>query len=91
MNGTNRNGILYGLHNGLDMIINLVAILIAYSAAAYFFEPSVGIGNVTIIFTFVILLISSFVYQLFDINRPVAFGSYVGSIMPIIKANILFF
>ena len=91
MNGTNRNGIAFGIHNGLDMIINLLAVLFAYSAVSYFIEPSVKLGNTTILCVFIALLLSTIIYQGFDINRPVGFASYAGSIMPIVKANLVFF
>ena len=89
--GGNRSSISVVVHNGLDMIVNLLAILFSYSMVSYFVEPAVKLDNTTILFVFVIILISSFIYQIFDINRPIGFASYVGSVLPIIKANVVFF
>ena len=91
MNGGNRSGISIVLYNGLDMIINALAVLIAYSVCSYFVEPAIPLGNTTILAVFVIVFASSLLYQAFDINRPVGFASYAGSVMPVFKANFVFF
>ena len=93
MNGNNRNSISVALQNGLDMLINLLAVLGAYTIVSYFVEEEakLRISNPAILILFVILLFSSLIYQSFDINRPIGFASYVGSILPILKANVIIF
>lgn len=91
MNGNNRSSTAAAIQNGFDMILNLLAVLGSYSIASYFLEPQVNIGHTAILVVFVILIISSLIYQAFDVNRPVGFASYVGSILPLLKANLTLF
>lgn len=93
MNGNNKSSISIAFQNGLDMLINLLAVLGSYTLVSHFFkeEATLKIGNKEILIVFIILLFSSMLYQSFDINRPIGFASYVGSILPMLKANVLLF
>lgn len=84
-------GLFTAMENGLDMVINLIAMLVAYMFAAVAFTPTVLFDATTLILIFLTLLASSLVYQAFDVNRYVSSMNLMRNSMLIVRANFVFY
>ncbi len=81
------------IENGLDMMINLLVFYASYILIIVFGMPvAVHIeATNTMILLFVITVISSFVYQFFNLYKPIPYVGTNYSLSPIILANLTFF
>ena len=83
------------LEDGLDMVLNLISFLGAYVftiiALAEDTAPVLITDAKVQILLFLAILLSSFVYQLFNVNKPVPYIRTRSTISNIILANTLYF
>lgn len=87
-----KNNILATIENCLDVFINAIVILASYMLSLAICGPDVHIASYQSLFSiFAVLLFSVFLYQVFDLYRPIPrfSGSYY--VLPVLKANITLF
>lgn len=92
MSDDNRS-VLTILENALDMVLNFSAFISAYIIIYPLIEtPSVLLNNSkTQFILFVSVVVSSLVYQLFNLYKPIPYVNANYSVSGIILANVLFF
>jgi len=81
------------LENGIDMILNLAAMLMAYVFAVLIKEP-VGSGldsPYTMLFIFAVVIMQSFFFISMNMYRQISFERRYVLFMSILRANLIFF
>ena len=87
-----KKSILSMIENGLDMLLNLLSFVTAYIISVGFSEPSLNLGDLGVALTvFIAVLLSSFVYQFFNVYRPVYYGKETYTISATVLANVIFY
>ena len=92
MNNENNN-LFSMIENGLDMIINMAAFFAAYVLMLTLRMPAtVSIeSSSTLSMLFLAVIVSSFVYQLFNLYRPIPYIGMRIALSPVLFANLTFF
>ncbi len=92
MRNDNHNPI-HIIENGIDMMINLAAFYAAYVIIVALGMPVVILidSTKTMLMIFALIIISSFVYQFFNLYKPIPYIGTTYSLSPVIFANISFF
>lgn len=92
MNNDNRNPFSM-LENGLDMVINMAAFFVSYILMIALRMPAtVSLESTTTLsMLFIGVIVSSFIYQLFNLYRPIPYIGIRYALSPIIFANVTFF
>lgn len=87
------NNLSMMLENGLDMILNMLAFLGSYVVMMLIgYEPTVSLESAkTMTMLFISVIASSFVYQLFHLNKPIPYINVRYSLSKILLANITYF
>ena len=88
-----RPSILYLIDNFVDMVLNFAIMIVSYMLTVVILnDPTLNIFNYTVILPmFVSVLLLSFIYQAFNIYRPVPHVRVSHFIHHIIRANCVFF
>ena len=88
----NARGMIPILENYLDMLLNLLAVYVSYVLACINIKPTVEPNSTeTVIWILVLVILSGFTYQAFDIYTRHTFYRISASIIRTIEANALFF
>ena len=92
MRNDNRNP-LHIIENGFDMIINLGVFCLAYALILWLGMPKVvNIESTkTMSMLFISVVVISFVYQFFNLYKPIPYISTRYSLSPLVFANVAYF
>ncbi len=92
MNADKRN-VLVATENILDLFINILAMFVGYILAVLVYDGNIiKLGAVPVIIVIaILLLVSSFVYQAFNLNRRVPGSGAYKVVLDVLKANFIFF
>ncbi len=90
--GRGEHNILGTIENCVDVLLNSVAIVVAYMIMLVFKEPLIHINSFQSLFgIFLVLLFSVFIYQTSDMYEPIPHIGVYAFVRHIFKANILLF
>ena len=83
------------LENGVDMVLNFAAFYLCYYFVVIIKIPGsskISIeDNTTIVLLFAAVIVCSFIYQFYDVYRPIPYIGSKYSISPVVLSNITFF